>query len=136
IRKRKIGEIAHEPQSRVARRAADERPAQPLARRARHDHGDVAIDVAYIGFRELDAQVDRSGTFGRGAVGAARIARNLSVGKREPFERDRDILALAAPTDATLQGIEREALGEYTRQIDGHAAARKLQRTALIRCLE
>src|SRR5437660_8899109 len=136
IRKRKIGEIAHEPQSRVARCSADERPAQPLTRRARHDHGDVAIDVAYIGFGELDAQVNRPGTLRRSAVGAARIARNLSVGKREPFERDRDTLALAVPADATLQGVEREAFGEYTRQVDGHSAARKLLRTALIRCLE
>src|SRR5207245_3388817 len=72
IRKRKIGEIAHEPQSRVARCSADERPAQPLTRRARHDHGDVAIDVAYIRFCELDDQATRNRLLRSCGVSASR----------------------------------------------------------------
>ena len=84
----------------------------------------------------MDVQVDRPATLGRSAVGPARVTRNLGVGERERFEGDRDVLALPPPADAALQRVEREALGEYARQVDRHSAARKLQRTALIRCLE
>ncbi len=120
---RKLREVAVEHQLRIARRARDERPMQPIP------HGDagaerhVAPRARDAHAREFHLDVDVAGPVRARPQRAGCRAGCVTVGERDTRERDRGGFAVAFPADVATQCLECDRLGEDRRQRERRLAA-------------